>query len=282
MPAVLTSHAYGKSRVRLTRVTRSADRHEVQELTVDVQLDGEFEASYTVGDNSRIIATDTLKNVVYSLAQGRPAEPIEAFGASLASHFLEAHAHVRAATIRIVEQPWSRVKIDGHDHPHAFVGGSGEVRTATLIRDRGGLKVESGLDGLDVLKTTGSGFSGFLRDRHTTLPETADRIFATAVRATWTYAAGPGLNYDAAHALIRRALLETFATHESLSVQQTLHAMGAAALDACPEVSEIALTLPNKHRLLVDLERFGQANVNEVFVAVDEPFGLISGTLRRG
>jgi urate oxidase len=114
------------------------------------------------------------------------------------------------------------------------------------------------------------------------LPETTDRIFATEVQAHWRYAAGARVDWDATHARVRQALLETFAGHDSLAVQHTLHAMGEAALRASDGVEEITLTMPNKHRILVDLERFGQKNVNEIFVATDEPFGVITGTLRHG
>jgi urate oxidase len=282
MPAVLTHHSYGKSRVRLTRVTRLPERHEIRELTVDIRLEGDFDASYTLGDNSRIIATDTMKNIVYALAHGRPAEAIEDFGAALAGHFVGEYPHVRSATVGLAEHPWRRIEIEGLEHPHAFVGGGGETRTTAVTRGLDVLRVESGLDGLQVLKTTGSGFSGFLRDRHTTLPETSDRILATEVRSRWTYAPGTVLDWDEAHARVRRSMLETFAEHDSLAVQQTLFAMGEAALGACVDVEEITLTLPNRHRILVDLGRFGQTNANEIFVATDEPFGLITGTLRRG
>jgi urate oxidase len=179
------------------------------------------------------------------------------------------------------------MSVGGRDHPHAFIDGGRETRTAVVRADRDGLRFEAGLEGLRVLKTTGSSFSGFLRDEFTTLPETADRIFATEVRARWLYAptatATAGrVDWDEAHRRVRVALLETFAGHDSLSVQQTLHAMGASVLEACAAVEEITLALPNLHRTLVDLERFGRENLNEVFVATDEPFGLITGTLRRG
>jgi urate oxidase len=262
-------------------VTRLPDRHEIRELTVEIRLEGEFEASYLVGDNSRIIATDTMKNVVYSLAQGRPAEAIEEFGRVLAGHFVEQFPQVSQATVELAEQPWSRIIVDGRDHPHAFFGQGGERRTATITRGPVGTTVEAGLDGLQVLKTTGSGFSGFIRDRLTTLPETSDRIFATEIRARWAYAQDTSVDWDRAHAGVRGALLETFARHESLSVQQTLFAMGEAALGACAEVEEIALVLPNQHRIPFDLGRFGQENRNEIFVATDEPFGVITGTIRR-
>src|SRR5262249_57947774 len=156
---------------------------------------------------------------------------------------------------------WRRIEVGGHDHPHAFIGGGGETRRAVVTAVRGGVRFEAGLDGLQLLKTTASGFSGFIRDRYTTLPETTDRIFATEVQARWLYAAAARVDWDEAHRRVRRALLETFAGHDSLSVQQTLHAMGGAALDACGDVEEITLTLPNKHRTLVDLERFGKENL---------------------
>jgi urate oxidase len=275
-------HAYGKSGVRLTRVTRLPDRHEIRELTVDVRLEGDFEGSYTHGDNSRIVATDTMKNIVYALAQGRPAEAIEDFGAAVAGHFLDEYAQVRSTAIRLAESPWQRITIAGREHPHAFVGGGSETRTAHVVRDRGGLRVEAGLEGLHVLKTARSAFSGFVRDRYTTLPETTDRIFATEVQARWSYAAGSAVDWNETHARVRRALLETFAEHDSLSVQQTLHAMGEAALGVSGALDEITLIMPNRHRILFELGRFGQTNANEIFVATDEPYGLITGTLRRG
>ena len=280
MPAVLVDHSYGKSSVRLTRVTRLPERHEIRELTVDITLHGDFDASYKSGDNSAIIATDTMRNVVYALAADRPAEAIEEFAAALAGHFVDGFAYVRSATVHLVETPWRRIEVEGQPHAHAFVGGGGESRTATVTRTRDALTYQAGIVGLQVLKTAGSGFVGFLRDRYTTLPETTDRIFATEVQAHWTYA-GP-VAWDQAHAAVRQALLATFATHESRAVQQTLHAMGTAALEVCPAVDEITLTLPNQHRIPVDLTRFGQENRNEVFIPTPEPFGVITGTLRRG
>ena len=138
MNAVLSRHDYGKSGVRLTRVTRLADSHEIREIPVDVRLEGEFESSYTLGDNSQVIATDTMKNVVYALAQGRPAEAVEEFASALAGHFLDGFPQVRSATVRTAEQPWRRITVGGREHPHAFVGGGGETRTAAVTRrDRG-------------------------------------------------------------------------------------------------------------------------------------------------
>jgi urate oxidase len=281
MSAVLTHNAYGKSRVRLTKVVRRGDWHEIHELDVDLRLEGDFAASYTEGDNRSVIATDTMRNIVYVLAHSHPLGPIEPFGRALASHFLEAYPQVQTASVRIAEHPWSRVTIDGRSHPHAFTGGSTEVRLAMIAQTREHPAVFSaGLEGLLLLKTTRSAFSGFVRDRHTTLSDAADRLFATELKAEWPYDPAPD-DWDAAFDRVRRSLIETFAEHDSLSVQQTLHACGASALDACPAIPRITLTMPNKHRILFDLARFGVENLNEVFVTTDEPFGLISGTVER-
>ena len=155
------------------------------------------------------------------------------------------------------------------------------MRTCVVRSDRGGaLRISGGLRGLEVIKTTRSGFPGFPRDQYTTLAETSDRIFSTRVDAAWMYTAGAPGSPDAFERA-RNILLETFATHDSRSVQQTMYAMGEALLAALPEISSVSLTMPNKHRILVNLEQFGLGNANEIFVATDEPFGLITATVTR-
>lgn len=280
MAAILTRHSYGKSRIRLTKVSRLADRHEVRELTIEIELEGDFAESYTIGDNRLVIPTDTMKNVAYALAREHPLKSIEDFGAAVAGHFLANHSHVDQATVRLAEQPLDRIRLDGHDHPHAFCGKTRETQTSTVMRSRRGLRVESGLGDLFLLKSTDSAFAGFLRDRFTTLPDVADRILATMLEADWLYGSET-VDWNVARAGIRQAMLETFAMHQSLSVQQTLHAMGVAALEACSEIERITLVMPNQHRILVDLKPFGLENANEVFLATDEPHGTISGTLQR-
>jgi urate oxidase len=131
-----------------------------------------------------------------------------------------------------------------------------------------------------ILKTTGSAFKGYVKDKHTTLKETDDRIFATNAEIRWKYTR-EDLDFNVCHQKIRQAILETFAKHASLSVQHTLYAMGESALGACADVSEISMTMPNKHCLLVDLSPFGMQNKNEIFVPTSEPHGLISGTVKR-
>jgi urate oxidase len=283
MAIVLSQSGYGKSEIRLVKVTRRPDGHELHDLTVDVKLEGDFDAAYAKGDNTGLLATDTMRNAVYALAKQHPIDEIESFGRRLVEHFLASGPGVTSARADIVEHPWSRLEIGGGLHRHAFERGSGGNRVATVIGDRGEggwPQIEAGIDDLLVLRTTGSGWEGFLRERYTSLPETSDRILATIITARWSYREGD-IAFGAAWREVRRTILEAFCDHYSPSVQFTLHHMGKAVLDACPEVERISFSLPNKHHLLYDLGRFGLENDNEVFHATSEPYGLIEGMVER-
>ena len=208
---------------------------------------------------------------------------IEAFGLLLTEHFLE-FEHLSKATIALRERPWTRIQVGGEAHTHAFTGASGELRTALVSQTRRGTTVTSGVESLPILKTTGSAFGGFLRDELTTLQDASERPFGTNLTARWTYAdTSDEPDYNAVYKEVRTRLLETFAQHdESQSVQQTLYLMGTKALKVAPSVHEIYLSMPNEHRLLVDLSPFGLDNPNEIFVPTDEPSGMIEATVGRG
>jgi urate oxidase len=280
MGVALGGNRYGKSGIRLVRVARHGDRHELADVTVDVRLEGDFTAAHVRGDNAAVLPTDTMRGTVYAFAADEPAIGLERFGLRLASHFAGAVPAARLARVWLSEQPWERVTAGGAPHPHAFVGAGSWRRTATVTRAGGDAWVVAGLAGLTVLKTTGSAFEGFLVDRYTTLAPTGDRILATEVTAEWRYASLE-VDWAAAAADARRALLEAFAGHDSRSVQHTLYAMGSAVLAVRPEIAEVRLTLPNKHHLPVDLAPYGLANRGEVFVATDRPYGVIEGTVVR-
>jgi urate oxidase len=281
MTAILGQNNYGKSRVRLVKVTRRPDRHDITDLTVDVALEGEFDAAHVEGDNTGLLATDTMRNTVYALAQGRPVDEIEAFGLRLVEHFVATGPAVTRARIHLVEHPWARLQNGGdRPHEHAFQRGHGGNRVATVAGDGTDVEIVAGIDDLVVLKTTGSGWEGYLHDRYTSLAETDDRIMATEITARWTYR-DADVDFGEAWHDVRRVVLEAFGDHYSPSVQFTLHRMGEAVLEARPEVERISFSLPNKHHLLYDLSRFGLENDHEIFQATDEPYGLIEGTVER-
>ncbi len=279
-PVRLIADRYGKSRVRLVKVAREGSRHELRELSVQVLCQGDFESSYRDGDNSKVLPTDTMKNTVYALAKREGLASIEAFGQTLASHFLSNNRQVARVRIRIAEDLWSRIDVGGNPHGSAFLRGGGEKRTTQVSATREVQSIKSGITGLTILKSSNSAFEGYPKDPFTTLKETSDRIFATSLRATWRYSAAT-VDFDPAWTAVRCVILETFAQHESRSVQHTLYAIAKAVLESCAAVEEVHLTMPNRHCLLIDLSRFGMTNDNEIFVPTDEPRGCIEARLGR-
>jgi urate oxidase len=275
----LGENNYGKQRVRVLQVTRHADGHDIKELTFGIRLEGDFETAHTKGDNSKILPTDTMKNTVYALAKRQRIDCPEGFALLLAEHFLSTQAQVRGARVKASEVLWNRFSVGGKPHAHTFTKSSEEMRTATIMVTRNEKTIQAGIEGLTVLKTTDSAFEGFIRDEFTTLKEDRNRILATAICAKWVYRTAQ-VAFDEIWQGIRQALLEAFAAHESQSLQQTLYAMGAAALEKFPSIREIHLSLPNKHYNLLDLTPFGMDNPKEIFLPTDEPHGLIEATLR--
>jgi urate oxidase len=277
----LAQNCYGKSRVRLMKVTRSPKGNEMREWTVQVLLTGDFDTAHYEGDNSKILPTDTMKNTVYSVARRSSAISMEDFAKELVDFLLGRNPQVSLVSVAVEGTMWKRLTVDGKPHPTSFMRGSGEVQTTTVSRARtGGFNIQSGFTNLVVMKTADSGFEGYIKDELTTLKETSDRLFCTAVTAEWRYSVDT-LAFDAMRAALREAMIKTFADHHSKSVQETLYDMGKSGLERVAEADQVDLTMPNKHCLLVDLSRFGQDNPNEIFVPTDEPAGHIQARVRR-
>jgi len=278
--AKLTGHRYGKARVRVMKILREGPVHTLKDLEVAAHLKGDFESSYTSGDNSKVVATDTIKNTINVFAKQHLSEEVERFGLILAEHFLSRYEQVEEADIQILERPWKRLNVNGEPHPHTFAAGS-EARMFTGVScSKAAKAIRSGIRNLIILKSTGSGFENYPKDEFTTLPETADRILATSFSATWTFKEQPD-HYGRANEAILSAMLRIFANSYSPSAQTTLFQMGEAALSACPEISGLDLAMPNKHCLLINLAPFGLENKNDVFVPTDEPHGDITATVTR-
>jgi urate oxidase len=284
--ATLGENRYGKSRVRLSRITRVSDpihgdRHEFDEWTVHVMLQGDFETSFTMADNSKVLPTDTMKNTVYFVARNSKAATIEEFAREYGDYLLDNHAQITKVSVEVEAKGWQRMIVDGSPEATTFKMEGPELQTVHATRERGGAwALTSGVEGLTILKTTKSAFTGYVVDKLTTLKPATDRILGTRATITWDYAAAAP-DYAQVRARIVAALLKTFAAHNSMSVQHTLFDMGKAALDAAPEIARIHLSMPNLHHLLADLKPFGQDNPNHIFVPIDEPHGTIEATVER-
>lgn len=280
----LSHNRYGKHQVRVSKVRRprqaaaNTERHEFVEVKVDVELEGDFEAAFAAADNSAVVATDTIKNTVYVVAKEHPIDTIESFGIAIAEHFLERYEQVSDCFVRLTETVWDRL----NDSPHGFTARDRATPWASVWAsiDTEGPRVSAGVEHVLIAKTTESGFKDFHRDEFRTLADTDDRLLATELSAGWAF-----VSADADFAATRKAMLDsllaTFLDHYSESVQDTLYRMGQSALGVCPAVTDITLTMPNKHHLLANLAPFDLKNENEVFVVTDEPAGYITGTVSR-
>ena len=281
----LGANKYGKAENRVVRIYRDTARHEIVDLNVTSQLRGAALAgSFLEGDNAMIVATDTQKNTAFAFAKEHGIPSPEEYLLKLGDHFVSAFDWIEGGLWQAEQYEWERILVDGVPHDHSFVRKGQGTRLATVQKIDGATHVTGGVKDLTVLKSTGSEFSGFPRDRYTTLPEATDRIMATSVTGRWRFlpdAVAAGIDYNGLYAEVLGVLLSTFATVHSLALQQTLFAMGKAAIEARPEIAEVRFAMPNKHHFAYDLSPFGLENPNEVFYAADRPYGLIEGTVVR-
>jgi urate oxidase len=280
MSTKLAKNNYGESRIRSLRIVRQDGRHDIRDLTLAVSFEGDFESAHTKGENHKILPADTMRNTVYALARQYPADSLEEFCMHLVEHFLTYNPQVSCVQIEAGENLWTRIPVGAKPHASAFVRGGLEKRTAQLRGTRDGISIRAGISDLIVLKTTKSAFDGFLRDPYTTLRGDSGRILSTSIQASWLYE-GTDLEFGPLWHGIRQTMLETFAEHDSRSLQHTLYAIGEAVLNNFDRIREIHLSLPDLNFELVDLSPFGMDNPSEVFLPTDEPHGLIEATLKR-
>lgn len=276
----LAENNYGSSRIHLLRVTKQEGRHDIREIRLSIRFEGDFEAAHIQGDNRKILPPDTMNNTVYALARQHSIEPLENLGLHLIEHFLTYNPQVTHVLIQASESSWARLPQGGKPHASAFARASNEERTSILSGTREGTQVRAGIDNLIVLKTTNSAFEDFKKDPYTTLQEEGDCILSTVIRADWLYTEEEAEFGPLWHG-VRQMLLETFAEHDSQSLQHTLFAMGEAILNNCENVGEIHLSLPSKQFRLADLAPLGMDNPGTVFLPMDEPHATVEATLKK-
>lgn len=291
---------HGKSRVRVARVWRNpiTGKDLIVEWNVAVSLVTDCLPAFTSGDNSSIIATDSMKNTVYVKAKEcTEVVPVEEFAIILAKHFTSLYPQVESATISIVEKPWERLVLGSQPHSHGFKAGSEKHTAEVTLMKNGAMTLASGIEGLAVLKTTKSGFEGFVRDKYTILPDTTERILATEVATKWRYAferlsdiPPKPFCFTQRYQEVKEVLLETFFGPPQVgiyspSVQNTLYLMARAVLNKFLDITLLHLRMPNLHFLPVNLSTKSNPNMvkfaDDVYLPMDEPHGTIEATVTR-
>jgi len=287
---VVGSNRYGKANVHFLRVVRDTPRHEVYELRGHMLLEGSFDEAFTTGSNKLIVPTDTQKNTLYAFAKKFDIEPLEKWMISAGKDMMQRHSHISAVNIDMEELPWERVKIQGQDLNHAFQKALSGNRICRMRLGRdGSLDMVSGFKDMQIMKTTQSGFTGYIKDEYTTLKETTDRVMSTKVKCEWTYNnASKSIEYSYILQQVKKICIELFAGDPttgiySASVQETIFQIGKDVLERFPKIEKISLSLPNIHYFLVDFNQFkaNLQNKNEVFMTWDGPHGLIEATIER-
>lgn len=278
--AYLEYNHYGKGMVRVLRVRRNAEVHDVAEWETYALVEGGQEGNYLSDDNSAIVPTDTVKNTVTALAHDLEDATRDAFALAVAKHFVTHYGHLTACDTEVTEKTWVRMTPGGKPHPHCFVRDSNGkfYSKARYEREGGTVKRSAGVKGFVIMKTTESGFVGYPKCEYTTLKETTDRIFSTSLDAEWEYI-GDAADLDKP---VLDSILEVFSGTYSPSVQRTMYQMGEAVLAACPGVARIKFTMPNKHYLNIDLTALGRPEgQKKVFLPTDDPFGYIEAVIAR-
>jgi urate oxidase/2-oxo-4-hydroxy-4-carboxy-5-ureidoimidazoline decarboxylase len=259
------AHSYGKDAVSVYRT----DGERLFACEVRMMLRGDaFETSYTEGDNSLVVATDSMKNFVHRTALEHAGGGLEDFLAEIGRRFVDRYGHVRTVELRARETVFA---------PRAgtvFQRLYDDCAVAEATFSDDGTHVErSGREGLHLVKLTGSAFAGFLRDEFTTLPETHDRPLFVHLDTGWH-------NADYARRAdgegVRDTLVATFAEFASESIQHLVHEMGARVLERFPEIDSVAFAAEN--RLWDTAEQDAGATV---YTDARPPFGVITLSLDR-
>ena len=279
MPLIM--NRYGKGRVRVMRIHRDGERHEVSQLNILAMLEGDFAGTFTHADNTKTVSTDTIKNVVNIVARENTGLGTEEFCQALAKKYFDTYPQVSAVSLTAHETKWNRLSVGGKPHPHSFTLDGNGKPFVELKATRQGSEMSSGVDGFTFMKSTQSGWEKYVMDPYTTIKETNDRMCATSMVASWKWSGKPA-SYSATNAKILSTALEVFSTTYSHSVQDSLYRMGEAVLAAVPEISEISMACPNMHFIPINLSPFGLDNNNDVFLPTDEPHGQIECTVGRG
>ena len=276
----LQTNRYGKARVRVFKKIKKDGLHVPKELDVKTVLEGGFGDSYTKDDNRKVIATDSIKNTTNVVAYNQLGTETEPFALVLCEHYLKKYSHVTSVHVETLERVWERQIVEGKPSGTNFISSGKGIPWTQTVATRDSIETASGIRELVLLKTSGSAWEDFLRDDLATLPDANDRLLATSLTARWVYQKAPA-SYATANANIIQAMLEAFSTRFSPSVQSTQYHMGEAALNACPEIIQISLTMPNLHYLVIDLTPFNIQNDKELFVPTEAPQGWIEATVAR-
>jgi urate oxidase len=201
-----------------------------------------FWPTYVSGDNTGLIATDSMKNFIQRETLNFPGDDLADYCRFLAATFLEKYSQVEGIQVSALAIPYA-----GVNGQTAFTPAGPERAIARVELSRASIiEATRGLRGFRLLRLGGSAFEGFVRDEYTTLPEIRNRPLHMWLDLEWRYA-DPGQAFESGDvARVRHAVREVFASFESGSIQQVIHQMGTRILDEIATVAEVHLEANNR------------------------------------
>jgi urate oxidase len=275
--------SHGESHLRMLRVVRRGDRHDARDLTVACRFEGDFADAFVAGRSAGLVPGEALKSLVHATARQHAGAPIERFGMALCERLLGTHSRLTRARVEITEQSWNRLEVAGKPQGQVFLTGTPERRTAAVTSNGQQVAVVSGIEQLTIMRTAGLA-PPRLRPGDEADPSGLDdglqRLLVATLSARWTYTSAD-VTFDPYRQGVRQAIVETFACQASRSVQQTLYGIADVVLSSYQEISDIAFSLHERPYRPVDLFNAGVENPDDLFVAVEEPVGVIEVTVER-
>lgn len=258
---------YGKADVIVYRLNRDGDAPGVFGANVTMLLYGDaFWPTYTTGDNTGLVATDSMKNFIQREAGNFCGNDLESYCRFLAEKFLATYPQTEGIQVSAAEIPYA-----GGD---VFTPAGPERATAQIEMTAAGLvEARSGIRGFKLLRLTGSAFYGFVRDQYTTLPETHDRPLHMWLDLDWLYTR-PEAAFQSGQvtARVRHLVREVFRNFASGSIQQVIYQIGTKLLEEIPEIAEVNLEANN---------RTWDPAAENVYTDPRPPYGILGLTLRR-
>jgi urate oxidase len=275
---------YGKGDVIAYRLNRDgkppAGQSAVFGANVLILIYGDaFWQTYTTGDNTDLIATDSMKNFIQRETMNFTGDDLESYCRFLAEKFLGTYPQVEGAQVSASRIPYTGITASSA----SYVPGGPDCATARIemVRDGAGLRiaeVRSGIKGFRLLRLNGSAFYGFVRDQYTTLPDIRNRPLHMWLDLDWSYTSPAAAFSDGAVTKkVRGIVHQVFDTFESGSIQQIIYQIGEKMLADVPAIAEIHLEANNR-----TWDTVAESGTTlGVYTEARPPYGCLGLTLKR-
>lgn len=277
--ARISASSQGESRLRVLRIVHRGDRHDPRDLTVSLRFEGEFSSAFLEGKAEGILPGETVKNLVHAAAREHGAREIETFGLALCARALERQPRISRVRVEVAERRWLPLEAGGKAQPQTFVAGSSERRTAVVTSNGKQVSVVAGVEDLSIMRSAGFAPAGRAADEDG-VHDGLQRLLVGELSARWTYTSGD-VTFGPYRQGVRAAIVETLAWHPSRTVQNALYTVADVILTTYEEIADVTLALHERPYRPADLLASGIDGPDDLFIAMDEPVGVVEVTVDR-